>query len=359
MTMTMTMTNNASEIITPIVSTQEDQNNNKKDACIDDAGSSFSMVALDLDGTLLNSNHKLADEQAEYLRNLHKKGIKICIATGRAAPSTYKIVKQLALPEPLPVVCSNGARGFLLAYNNDETDDIDIDVDKNKCQEELFYTPLSLNAVIKTIQLAKKFGYFVQYYIDDGIYANPRTSSHRQMIKEYEYLTDSHIVIVEDEFEQFLGTQQDYQLPSKLLVRCEKDEFPVCSQLFVDLLCPTKIGNDNDNDNDNDEVRLAHIVKAFNNDIDWFLEILHPDVNKGRGLNNMCKELKISLDDVVTMGDGTNDIEFLQMSGLGIAMNNAHESLQKVANYTSEWTNDEHGVIKTLEDLRLKGKLAC
>ena len=351
----MTMSN-ASEI-KPIVSTQ-DQNNNNDDPCADDASSSFSMVALDLDGTLLNSSHKLADEQAEYLRNLHKKGIKICIATGRAAPSTYEIVKKLALPTSLPVVCSNGARGFLLAYNNDETDDAD--VDNKKCQKELFYTPLSRNAVTNTIQLAKKFGYFVQYYIDDGIYANPRTSSHRQMIKEYEYLTDSHIVTVDDEFEQFLGTQQDDQLPSKLLVRCEKDEFPACSQSFFDLLCPTKTDNDNDNDDDDDDdARLAHIVKAFNNDIDWFLEILHPDVNKGRGLNNMCKELKISLDDVVAMGDGTNDIEFLQMSGLGIAMNNAHESLQKVANYTSEWTNDEHGVMKTLEDLRLKGKLAC
>ena len=182
----MTMTN-ASEI-KPIVSTHQDQNNNNEDPCAaDDASSFFSMVALDLDGTLLNSNHQLADEQADYLRHLHKKGIKICIATGRAAPSTYEIVKQLALPTSLPVVCSNGARGFLLAYNNDdETDDnVDVDVvDKKKCQQELFYTPLSRNAVTTTIQLAKKFGYFVQYYIDDGIYANPRTSSHRQMIKE-------------------------------------------------------------------------------------------------------------------------------------------------------------------------------
>ena len=63
--------------------------------------------------------------------------------------------------------------------------------------------------------------------------------------------------------------------------------------------------------------------------------------------------------DVIAMGDGTNDIEFLQMSGLGIAMNNAHESLRKVASYTMEWTNDELGVMKTLEVLKLKGELYC
>ena len=110
----------------------------------------------------------------------------------------------------------------------------------------------------------------------------------------------------------------------------------------------------------NDETeRLAHIVAAYNQDLDWFLEILHPDVNKGRGLRAMCQKLEIPMDDVIAMGDGTNDIEFLQMSGLGIAMNNAHESLRKVASYTMEWTNDEHGVMKTLEELKLNGKLYC
>ena len=65
------------------------------------------------------------------------------------------------------------------------------------------------------------------------------------------------------------------------------------------------------------------------------------------------------MNDVIAIGDGTNDIEFLQMSGLGIAMKNAHESLTKVASYTTEWTNDEHGVIKTLEVLKMKGELFC
>lgn len=315
------------------------------------------MVALDLDGTLLQSNHRLADEQAEYLRTLHKSGFRICIATGRAAPSVYEIVKKLALPEPTPVVCSNGARGFLLSYNARDAGDTD---EQQKHQQELFYTPVSREAVTKTIQLAKTFGYFVQYYIDDGIYANPITESHRQMMKEYEILTDSRIETVEDDFEQFLGTQQDDKLPSKLLVRCEKHEFAACHPSFVKLLYPTDDNDDDDGDDNNATTdRLAHIVAAFNNDLDWFLEILHPDVNKGHGLRSMCQNLEIPMHDVVAIGDGTNDVEFLQMSGLGIAMNNAHQILQKVANYTIEWTNDEHGVMKTLKDLKLKGKLYC
>ena len=300
----------------------------------------FKMVALDLDGTLLNSNHELADTQAEYLRTLYESGFRICIATGRAAPSCYFVAKKLALPEPLPVVCSNGARGFLLSYN--ETG--------NKTQEELFYTPLSREAVTKTIQLAKKKGYFVQYYIGDGIYANPITESHRQMIKDYEKLTSSSLEIIDDDFDRFLCTKDDSKLPSKLLVRCEKDEFAACHPSFVELL---------NSDSKTQGERLAHIVKAWNCDLDWFLEILHPAVNKGQGLRNMCQKLEMPLENVVSMGDGTNDTEFLQVSGLGIAMNNAHESLKEVACYTTEWTNDEHGVMKTLQALKLKGELYC
>jgi Cof subfamily protein (haloacid dehalogenase superfamily) len=302
------------------------------------------MVALDLDGTLLQSNHQLADKQAEYLRTLYKSGFRICIATGRAAPSVYDIVKKLALPDPTPVVCSNGARGFLLSYN-DTSSPTD---NHKKYQKELFYTPVSREAVTKTIQVAKKLGYFVQYYIDDGIYANPITESHREMMKEYEILTDSSIETVDDDFDRFLGTNDDDKLPSKLLVRCEKEEFATCHPSFVELLNSTS-----------DDDKLAHIVAAYNSDLDWFLEILHPEVNKGHGLRNMCQKLEIPMNDVIAIGDGTNDIEFLQMSGLGIAMKNAHESLTKVASYTTEWTNDEHGVIKTLEVLKMKGELFC
>jgi hydroxymethylpyrimidine pyrophosphatase-like HAD family hydrolase len=38
-------------------------------------------------------------------------------------------------------------------------------------------------------------------------------------------------------------------------------------------------------------------------------------------------------------------------------MKNAHESLKQVANYTMDWTNDEHGVTKTIEKLKIEGKL--
>ena len=85
---------------------------------------------------------------------------------------------------------------------------------------------------------------------------------------------------------------------------------------------------------------------------DWFLEILNPQVTKGQGLANMCKSLDIPLEACIAMGDGPNDFEFLEMAGLGIAMKNAKDSVKKRANLTSDWTNQEHGVMKMLQTLK-------
>jgi len=224
----------------------------------------------------------------------------------------------------------------------------------NRNQEEVFYTPVTGDVVRKTIQLAKKMGYCTQYYLDDGIYANPITSSHHRLLQVYKDITRSDIVVVEDDFELLINGSNDdtpghrHGLPSKLLVRFEQEEFEKAHEAFLKMFCP---------DGPDSPSRLATIIPGFIPAADWFLEILHPDVNKGQGLINMCKALKVPIEQTVAMGDGTNDIEFLKLAGLGIAMKNAHPSLKSVADYTMEWTNDQHGVTKTIKSLRAEGRL--
>ena len=90
---------------------------------------------------------------------------------------------------------------------------------------------------------------------------------------------------------------------------------------------------------------------------DWFLEVLNPEVNKGNGLAKMCQQLQIPLEECVSFGDGLNDVEFLQKSGLGFALKNARDMAKKVADEVIEYTNDEQGVRRTLERLEQEGKL--
>jgi hydroxymethylpyrimidine pyrophosphatase-like HAD family hydrolase len=89
----------------------------------------------------------------------------------------------------------------------------------------------------------------------------------------------------------------------------------------------------------------------------WFLEVLHPDVCKGYGLKSMCQHLKIPMQDVVAFGDGDNDYEFIQMAGKGVVMKNGRDVCKEVADEFIDYTNDEDGVLKTLQRMEMEGAL--
>ena len=85
----------------------------------------------------------------------------------------------------------------------------------------------------------------------------------------------------------------------------------------------------------------------------FFVEVLHPDVNKGLGLRRMCEACGIEPDECVVFGDGDNDIEYVQAAGLGIAMSNARDVLKAVADRETEFSNDDDGVAIELRRLGL------
>lgn len=279
------------------------------------------MVALDLDGTLLDSTHKIAPVQAEYLRSLHDRGFVVCIATGRAAPSVYEHVRALNLRDPIPVVCSNGARGFTLDA-------------RTLAQRELFYTPVPRPIIQETLAIAQQHGFAVQYYYEDAIYVNSSTPEHLQIVQKYSELTGSRIEPVQDHFQSLI--RQDH-LPSKLLVLFDESMLPEASKAYT-----SQLAN-----------KATVVMGAF----DWFLEVLHPSITKGHGLQQMCQELAIPLENCIAMGDGANDLEFLEMAGLGLAMKNAKDIVKKHADATLNWSNDEHGVMNALQQLEAEGKL--
>jgi len=310
----------------------------------------FSAVALDLDGTALNSRGKLSSTTIQELRRLDAKGFTIMLATGRPIGSTYEPIRDLNLPHPIPVVCSNGAQGMLCwpTTTDDNKDTGVVNIDK----EELFSMPVPNHVVQRTLELADKHSFVVQCYIDDKIYADPKGPQHFLLANKYFALTGKKPIFhsnTPEKDQPFLTTimqKHNGRLPSKLLVLCRTDQ-----QKNMMKVLDKGLTKDS-----------AYHIKGkppvvSKGQHGWFAEILCPHVHKGNGLAQMLKHLDIPIKQCLAFGDGNNDYEFLYLAGRGYAMKNGSKLAKHIANETIAYDNDSDGVVRTLLELEKEGTL--
>lgn len=243
------------------------------------------MVALDLDGTLLQSNGQMSEASVAYLRSLYRRGLGIAFCTGRSTQSTYAHIQRLNLPGPFPIVTTNGAKGMLVYSEETKT---------------LFEHPLSFDVTQRTQQVATKLGYVSLYYYDDAINAHAVTDSHIRLLRLFEKLTKSKVTLVDAKY-----CAKGRRPPSRIVVLFWDSDSRKVARAFEQEL--------------QGDVTLVPGSKGL------YLEILSGHVHKGHRLQDLCHSLDIPLSKCVAIGDGDNDIEFLDMAGFGICMKNGNE----------------------------------
>mmetsp|Transcript_15876 Transcript_15876/g.18784 ORF Transcript_15876/g.18784 Transcript_15876/m.18784 type:complete len:321 (-) Transcript_15876:43-1005(-) len=310
----------------------------------------YKMVALDLDGTLLRSDHTISDATVAYLRELHQRGFLICIATGRSAASTAQVITDLNLHFPttqsegFPVVCSNGAKGIRVLKREKEEDDeakkgqisttaVNAMIDGRLQVTQVFHFPVPMELTLKTLALAKELGCVTNYYIDHEIYAQPLCDSHYKCAQRYSDVVGVKHTYCSDDYKEAMSRG----LSSKLLILCGESELDDVYEKI--------------------STQLDGEAKVIRGSPPFFVEVLRNDVCKGNGLEKMCDIMGVALDDCITFGDGDNDIEFIEKSGYGFAMINARGTLKAVADEVTEYDNNEDGVIRSLQKLEENGKL--
>lgn len=319
------------------------QTQNKMNA----ANRKYRMVAFDLDGTLLGPDHEISDYSVQYLRSLHQKGLIISIATGRSPAATAEVIRRLNLQFPrshsegFPVVTTNGAKGIHVCH--DTTVDVDVTeekkgdgnpmIDGRMKVTELFHQPVPLDLAEKALEVAKELGCVTNYYIGHEIYAQVLNDWHLEATKKYSNLTGVDFTYCKDDYKEAMAKG----LPSKLLVLCEPHAIDETYQKV--------------------EQALGHEAKVIRGSPPFFVEVLNKNVNKGSGLELLCEKLGVDISECIAFGDGDNDIEFIEMSGLGVAMKNARETLKNVADEVTEHCNREDGAIRMLQRLESEDKL--
>ncbi|CAM4446541.1 Cof-type HAD-IIB family hydrolase [Vibrio agarivorans] len=236
----------------------------------------YSIVASDLDGTLLAPNHQLSDYTKKTLKTLSEQGFTFIFATGRHHIDVAGIRQNVGIPAYM--ITSNGARVH----------------DQN---DELMYSnnvPSSL--VQKVIDLAKDDdSLFIHLYRNEEWMLNKHDATLAKFHDEsgFSYqIFDTNSAPTEGIAKIFFTqTENDHEY----LVTLEDK----LNQLF------------------GDELNVAFSTP-------WCLEVMAADVSKGEALKVVAESLGKSLQDCIAFGDGMNDAEMLTMAGKGLVMADAH-----------------------------------
>lgn len=282
------------------------------------------MVVLDMDGTLLDSQHEISSRTLTILRKLSSLGITICIATGRNIAAVTQYVNILNLPQKtLPVVCMNGSH--VACWSNTGV--------YEGPPRPIVSRPLEEHSSRRLIDFASRLGLGMQYYnINNGdLYTVPLHDEHNFLLAKYTALTGVSQIVVEsyDEAISQAGA-------AKILI--------FTSDVDALLAAAHSEGLH----------EHYHIIRGSPHP--FFVEFLVHGVCKGHSVKLLCEHMGVKAEEIVAFGDGDNDKEMLQFAGVGVAMKNAKYVLKEVADVVLEWSNDEEGVAAQLERMESSGR---
>jgi Cof subfamily protein (haloacid dehalogenase superfamily) len=264
------------------------------------------LLALDVDGTLLDSAHQLRSNVKDSLDRLAASGVKIVLATARGPQALGLIVRQLSF-SPLLICFSGGWIGELQSLQP-----ANVLLDKR-------LTP-SAARVIVTAALA--------YELEPNVYT-PTEWRVRALTPEIR----AECAIVESSPLVTPSLLGDNEKPSKIMLVAGDDEHTKLLRIIADLIKP-----------------LSGTTFSKPN----YLEIIAMGVNKAKALASVAQTFGIELSQVAAIGDGLNDLEMLKEVGLGIAMGNASEIVKSAAKWVTG-TNDEEGVAQAVQRLVNEG----
>ncbi|MDO5088521.1 MAG: Cof-type HAD-IIB family hydrolase [Leptotrichiaceae bacterium] len=257
-------------------------------------------VFMDLDGTLLKSNHTISEKLKDKLKELEEKGIKIFISTGRSFKSSYPFVKELGITTP--VITYNGGRIVI-----------------PETGEAVYEKPVSEENVRKIIEISREKGIHLNLYNDDELY-------------------------IEQEDEEGTGYAERVGIPYCLV---NFDEFAGKTSTKGLFLADNGILTELKKELDE---KLSDVNFVFSQPT--YLEVLNKEVNKGTAVLEMLKKYDISPDEAMTFGDQWNDLEMLKSVKYGYLMGNATEELKNLFpmdRITS--SNDDDGIYNVLENI--------
>lgn len=283
------------------------------------------LLALDLDGTLLNSSGVIPEENKQAIRQAEDGGVLVTICTGRRFRDARPIALELELNAPL--ISHNGA---LLKYA--------------ETLETVAVSILPNETIREVLQIGKSFG------VDAMLSADP----HGKGVLLYDRISAENIPL------------QKYLAWSKRLHGDEAEQAVHHVESLESVLDDYETVHTSFSGNCTAMAHLEMVLKDELNESATILttvypslnftliDILPPDASKGIGVEKLAVIENLTAENVMAIGDNFNDLEMLLFAGTPVVMGNAAPDLLERGNFQTTLSNDENGVAKAIEKFILK-----
>ncbi len=270
----------------------------------------YKAIALDLDGTLMNSQKKMMPKTRELLKELSKKGITIILASGRPTPGMKKEWLELELDK-------NG--GYIVSYNGANVMD-------PKSGEIIYNKILEPKMAHDIYMRAKEFNLAVMTY-------------------------DDKVILTEDDEDYYVIREGDTTAMEVVHV----DSFVDTITFNINKVLLTGTPEHAAKVLDEFKAPYGDTLSIYRS-APYFIEVMANGIDKAISLEKVINHLGILQSELIAFGDGYNDLSMIEFAGMGVAMDNAVQEVKdRAKGHTA--SNDDEGIYNFLTILQEKGEI--
>ena len=266
----------------------------------------YKIVCSDLDGTLLNNDSRISQENLQAIEELIQKGVFFVPSTGRTFSELPNEIKNN--PGIRYMIYANGAVVF----------------DRHENKKHVI--GMSNEVVNKILDVLSEYEVHISIRYQgnccvDKEYANQEAYDYYNVCEAHQLVIRAFAVYY-DNFLEFCKQADDAEV------------FSIFFRDYSELLeCKEKI----------EELGGLRVTGVS----EYNLEIMNVEAGKGNALHWLANENGVAREETISMGDSDNDTSIIEAAGLGLAVSNACDSLKKVADEII-CSNEEHVVLYVL-----------
>lgn len=262
----------------------------------------YKLLALDVDGTLTNSQKAVTPTTLQALEKAEKAGLKVILATGRPTYGVAPIAEKLGM---------NEKEGYVLSFNGGK-------ITEWHSRNVLYEQDLPQEMLPALYKKARENHVSIMTYHNEYVLSETTDDAYVQIEISLNHMCGMKV-------RNFLDSIT-FPVP-KCIITGEPD---IIERLDKEL-----------------NGLWADRLAIYRSE-PFFLEIMPKGIDKAHSLSVLIDKLGIQREEMIACGDGYNDIPMLQFAGTGVAMSNAQLPVLRIADYITA-SNDEEGITKVIE----------